>query len=142
MWYNKWIGRILKSPLHRLVSRNMVLLSYTGLRSGKAYETPVNYVRQGNCLLVTSQRHRTWWRNFMDGAPLRVWLEGKAIDAHASVVLDPADVALNLSVYLAATPKLAKYYQIRMEPQGHLNTSDIDNAAKNRLIVRIELAPV
>lgn len=142
MWYNKWIGRILKSPLHRLVSRNMVLLSYTGLRSGKAYETPVNYVRRGNCLLVTSLRQRTWWRNFMDGAPLRVWLEGKAIDAHASVLLDPAEVALNLGLYLAATPKLAKYYQIRLEPKGQLNTSDIDNAAKNRLIVRIELSPV
>lgn len=142
MWYNKWIGRILKSPLHRLVSRNRVLLSYTGRRSGKTYETPVNYVRLGNGLLVTSQRQRIWWRNFLEGAPLRVWLEGKAIDAHASALLDPADVALNLRLYLAATPKQAKYYQVRLEPRGQLNTSDIDNAAKSRVIVRIELARV
>jgi hypothetical protein len=142
MWYNKWIGWILKSPLHHLVSRNMVLLSYTGRRSGKTYETPVNYVRLGNCLLITSQRQRTWWRNFMDGVPLRVWMDGKAINAHASVLIDPADVALNLGLYLAATPKLAKYYQVRLEPHGQLNTSDIDNAAKSRLIVLVEIAPV
>lgn len=139
MWYNVIIAWILKSPLHRLLSQNTLLLEYMGRRSGKAFETPVNYVDLGDELLVTSLRQRTWWRNFMGSAPVRIWLLGKAIDARAIALVEPNEVAHYLEKYLAAAPQIAKYFRVRLDPQGHPNPSDIQLAAGSRIIVRILL---
>lgn len=54
---------ILRSPLHGLVSNNLMLITFTGRTSGKTYTTPVNYVRDGETLIVLSHTDRTWWKN-------------------------------------------------------------------------------
>lgn len=60
MWYNSIMKWILRSPLHGLINKSIMLITYTGRKSGKVYTIPVNYVRHGGLLSVTSYRHRTW----------------------------------------------------------------------------------
>jgi hypothetical protein len=67
MWYNSMMKWILRSPLHGLISKSTMLITYTGHKSGKLYTIPVNYVRDEDVLSVTSYRHRTWWRNLRGG---------------------------------------------------------------------------
>jgi len=43
------------------MSKRPVLLTYTGRKSGKAYTTPVNYLRDGDTLLVVSSCEHAWW---------------------------------------------------------------------------------
>ena len=43
------------------MSKRPVLLTYTGRMSGKAYTTPVNYLRDGDTLLVVSSCEHIWW---------------------------------------------------------------------------------
>lgn len=62
MWFNPMMKWLIASPLHIFVSKNMMLITYTGRKSGVTYTTPVNYLREGNTLYVTSWRERTWWR--------------------------------------------------------------------------------
>ncbi len=76
MWYNKPMTLFLRSPLHPLISQNVMLITYTGRRSGKRFSTPVNHARMGNDLMVVSFRNRTWWRNLRGGAALSVLLGG------------------------------------------------------------------
>lgn len=139
MGYNAITAWILKSRFHRLLSQNTLLLGYRGRRSGKAFETPVNYVRTGDELLITSLRQRTWWRNFLGGAPVRVWLVGKAVDARAIALVEPNEVAHYLEKYLIAAPQIAKYFRVTLDAQGHLNNSELQAAAESRIIVRILL---
>ena len=42
MWYNALVVRILRSPLHPLLGKNLLLVSYKGRTSGKIYTVPVN----------------------------------------------------------------------------------------------------
>ena len=42
---NSVVGSILRSPLHRLLSGKLALLTFYGHKSGRRYTTPVGYAR-------------------------------------------------------------------------------------------------
>ena len=61
---------ILRSPLHGLMSNQVLLLTYTGRKSGKRYTVPITYVKVGNTLLLATDR--PWWKNLRGGAQVQV----------------------------------------------------------------------
>jgi hypothetical protein len=71
----------------RLLRRGLVVIRYTGRRSGKSFEIPVGYRRRGDSILigVTAPDKKTWWRNFLGGgAPLTlVDFDGADRSGHA-----------------------------------------------------------
>jgi len=42
MWFNPIMKWLIRSPLHGLVSKSMLVIGYTGRKSGKRYETPMS----------------------------------------------------------------------------------------------------
>lgn len=56
-----------------LVGRGLVEIRYTGRKSGRDFQTPVNYRLDGDrvTIAVMSPDAKSWWRNFLgDGAPI------------------------------------------------------------------------
>ena len=51
---NPFICALLRSPLHALVSRHILLLTYTGRRSGRQYTLPVGHVPDRDALMIVS----------------------------------------------------------------------------------------
>ena len=139
MWYNGMIKWLLNSPLHAFVSRSMMVLTYTGRRSGKAYSLPVNYLREGNTLTTTSYRERTWWRNLRGGVPVTVRLQGEDRKGTAFAIEDEKDVSTHLMAYLEKGPQLARYYDVGLDEEGRPNAEDVAQAARARVVVRVEL---
>ena len=94
-FFNPVIRALLRSPLHSLLSGQILLLTYTGRRSGRQYTLPVGYVRDGDALLVVSQHSelKRWWRNLRGEVPVAVLLRGELVNARADVIEDPAAVA-------------------------------------------------
>ncbi|WP_436908611.1 nitroreductase/quinone reductase family protein [Halosimplex marinum] len=89
---NPVVERLLRSPLHGLVSDSLVLLTFTGRESGDEYTTPVGYwVDDDGRLVVTTQS--PWWRNLRGGRPVKVLLRGERYKGTATARPDPADVA-------------------------------------------------
>lgn len=78
---NPVVRAILRSPLHPLLSRRLVLLRVTGRRSGRAFELPVGYVREGSGLLIRvgAPERKRWWRNIAGATPIAVVLEGRTM---------------------------------------------------------------
>ena len=77
---NPVVRAVLRSPLHRLLGRSLLLLAYTGRRSGRSYVLPVVYARAGDDLVIVAGEHRskTSWRNFgEDPQEVRVLLSGR-----------------------------------------------------------------
>jgi F420H(2)-dependent quinone reductase len=75
----------------RLVNRNITMLSYTGRRSGRTFNTPVAYRRTGDEITVNANlpETKTWWRNFLgDGCPLTLQLDGTERTGHAVATRD------------------------------------------------------
>jgi deazaflavin-dependent oxidoreductase (nitroreductase family) len=107
---NPIVRGVLRSPLHRLLSSPLVVLSYTGRRSGRRRSLPVMYVQDGSRLVVfaTHPERKRWWRNFRDGgAPVDVRLRGEVVHGRAGVVSDPALVDEGRALYTARFPNAA-----------------------------------
>ena len=81
---------VLRSPLHRPLSNNLMVLIFDGRKSGKRYSIPVGYLAEGNKLYLFS--HSAWSKNFVGGAPVGVRLRGKLRRGTATVTEDPATI--------------------------------------------------
>ena len=69
------LGLRFKTPL----SRRLMLVCFTGRKSGRAYRQPVSYVRDGDTLLTPGGGK--WKLNLRDGEPTRLWLGGRSVVA-------------------------------------------------------------
>jgi deazaflavin-dependent oxidoreductase (nitroreductase family) len=138
MWYNPMLTALLRSPLHGLLSKNMLLITVTGRKSGRQYTTPVSYTRQGEQLWVISKRERTWWRNLIGGAPVSLLLEGKTVPARGEAVTDEGRVAARLSEHLSRYPRIARPLGVLMT-DGRPDPQTLSAAAQNWLFVCIDL---
>ncbi len=139
MWYNLMMAWLLRSPLHGLLGESFMLISVRGRKSGRIIRTPVNYVREGNTLWVTSQRNRTWWRNLRGGAPVNVFVQGQELKGHGDAIVDQPSVASGLATFLRLKPQYAKYYHIGLDQMGQPAPADCERAALERVAIRIDL---
>lgn len=77
---NPFVKLLLRSPLHGIMSDNVILVTFTGRKSGKRYVTPVSYVREGNT--ITFLTHGSWWKTLRvkGGTGVRVLLRVRGRD--------------------------------------------------------------
>lgn len=87
---NPTIAAILRSPLHRLMSNALMLLSFQGRKSGKRYTIPVGYLRQGQRLYIFS--HAGWWKN-LPGQQVTVRLCGRELRGTVRRLEEPSEIA-------------------------------------------------
>jgi deazaflavin-dependent oxidoreductase (nitroreductase family) len=92
---------LLRSPLHRLASGSLLLITYRGRHSGRRFTTPVMYAeREGTLTIYVGHAERKrWWRNLRVGAEVEVRLRGRRLRGHAEVVEGSAAVKTYLDRY-------------------------------------------
>ncbi len=139
MWFNPMMVWLLKSPLHGFVSKNIMLTTVTGRKSGRQISTPTNYLRDGNTLWVISWRDRNWWKNLRGGAQVRVLLAGKGVEGRGQVIEEGKAVAQSLFEYYSKAPQAAKYVQIGLDATGKPVIADCERIAQKMVVVRIDL---
>jgi F420H(2)-dependent quinone reductase len=84
---NPLIGAVLRSPLHRVLSGSLALITVTGRRSGREYTFPVGYEQQDDRVTITVgwPERKRWWRNLRGGGgPVRLRLKGAERSGHAT----------------------------------------------------------
>ncbi len=78
--FNSGVAVLTRSSwLGGLVGRGVVLLTYTGRRSGRTFTLPVGYRRSGDTVTIPAEfpDAKNWWRNFLGaGGPLSLHLDG------------------------------------------------------------------
>jgi hypothetical protein len=91
---------LLRSPLHGLLSRHILLMTVTGRKSGRHYTLPVQFVQHGDELFIVPgmAQYKTWWRDLVGGAPVTLRMRGPtyngAGEALAGVDAQAAQAAL------------------------------------------------
>ncbi len=139
MWYNPIMRGLLRSPLHFIVSKNMMLMSYSGRKSGKSYTVPMNYLENGEVLYTISSRDRVWWRNLRGGGDVTLRLRGEDVPAWAETIEGQTEVANSLNLYLKKAPQLAKYVNIRIDADGNPNPKDVERVAEEKVMILTSL---
>lgn len=89
---NRVVVPLAASPRWRwLVDRYVVVVTYTGRRSGRSFSTPVFYRRRGDnvTIRVALAEEKSWWRNFQgEGGPIVLGLRGTERAGHAKADRD------------------------------------------------------
>ena len=89
---------ILRSPWHRMRSDRLLLLTFTGRKSGKEFTTPLRYVQQGETLQLIVVY--PWWRNLVEDAKVRVLLRGQMRTGTAEVLPEvDGEVVVKIHLY-------------------------------------------
>ena len=135
---NVFMRLLLRSPLHGVLSRNLLLLSYTGRKSGKRYTFPITYSRLGDVVNVFT--YRAWEKNLRGGAPVVVEIKRERFEGQAEVIRDdtPA-IASALLAHLRAHPSLARGYSVPPDAAGQPDPDGVRQAAQSVALVRIRL---
>ncbi len=90
---NPLVERVLKSPIHPLLSWRLTLLEYEGRVSGNRITTPVIYGRLGKSIVATTDRNVTnWWKNFRSSHPATLWIDGQPVEMTGQAELDPTEI--------------------------------------------------
>jgi hypothetical protein len=137
---NFTLATILRSPLHSLLSRNLMLISVTGRQSQRTYTVPVSYQQHDREVRIISERHDRWWRNVRGGAPVTLQLQGHKITGQAQVIEAAPEVLSQLSEQLRQSTTIAKMLNVKRDEHGQFKSEDLNRAAERSVVVRIDLA--
>ncbi len=94
---NPVLRAVLRSPVHRLASGRVALITYTGRISGREYTIPAFYRDKGDeiTIAVGWPERKVWWRNLTgDGAEVRLVVRGQEVVGHAIATRDAGRDAL------------------------------------------------
>jgi hypothetical protein len=123
---NVFMRAALRVPFPTPLSANLMLISYTGVKSGRAYLQPVSYARDGDTLLTPGGGR--WTLNLKGGREVRLRLRGRDVPARAELVSDPAEVERLLGVIAVGNPRAMRYIPLPRRPDGRLDPGALNAA--------------
>jgi deazaflavin-dependent oxidoreductase (nitroreductase family) len=135
---NRTMKFILRSPLHGMVSKTVLLITFTGRKSGKTYATPVSYSQEGNQVHIFT--HATWWKNLRSDTPVSIRIRGRELQGLPEMIVeDKQAIAAGLAAHLRNVPSDAPYYNVTFDEQGNPNLAEVQQAVETVVMVRVQL---
>jgi F420H(2)-dependent quinone reductase len=129
---------ILRSPLHGIMSRRLLLITFSGRTSGKVYTTPISYIQQDRTLLLSVGG--PWWKNLRGGVPVQVRLRGKTLTGRAEAWTDEASMTRAYRTILTENPTQARFMGIAATANGQPASHDIQRVLqRGAAVVEISL---
>lgn len=135
---NKAMKFVLRSPIHNLISKNVLLITFTGRKSGKSYTTPVSYSQSGDHVSIFT--HATWWKNLCSIAPVKLQLQGREFQGLAEPVAeDKRSIATGLAAHLRKVPSDARYYGVTFDEHRNPRAEDVEKAVQSVVMINVKL---
>lgn len=136
-YFNPFMKLVLRGRAHRILSSRLMLLSFTGRKTGRSYTTPVSYVREDADLLVPGGG--AWWKNLATGTA-SVRLQGEWQVVTPEVINEPKALSETLGHMLAANPAIALFTGIRPDSDGRPNAESLDRERlRGFVVVRLHI---
>ncbi|HEU0026008.1 MAG TPA: nitroreductase/quinone reductase family protein [Ktedonobacterales bacterium] len=136
---NPFVRLLLRSPLHGMLSGSLLLLTYTGRKSGKRYTIPVAYSRMGAVVYVFTDH--AWCKNLRGGAPVIVEIKRQRYEGTAEAISDDqAVITAAFLAHLREHPGIARSYHIPVDDHKRPDLNAARQVAQYTTLVRIRLA--
>ena len=135
---NPLFALLLRSPLHALLSRRLLLLTFSGRQSGRRYTTPVGYAQVDDTLLLgTASR---WKVHLCGGARVGVRLRGRARTGLAEVIDDEAGMTESYHTMLRVAPGYGRAIGVRLDADGRPNPAAVARVRREgHVVLRLRL---
>jgi deazaflavin-dependent oxidoreductase (nitroreductase family) len=136
-FFNRLMSGLLRSPLHRIASRSVMLITFTGRKTGKKYTTPISYARHGDRVIAFTGAN--WSRNLVGGAPVTLNIKNKDYQGTATVIEESEAVGEALHAFLNEVRTDARFYKVGFDEDGRPNWEDVRRAAQRTVLLQINL---
>lgn len=124
---NRVMRVLLRVPIvGKLPGRRLALLEIVGRRSGKHFEVPVAYTRQGHDLLVGTPF--SWGRNLRTGDVIDIVLMGTRRKADVVAYTDHDAVIEAYGVMCRDNKAFANFNKVGISKQGEPDPADLEAA--------------
>ena len=122
------VNRLVRALLHvplldRLVGRRLMVIEVVGRRSGRRYDVPVAYTRDGADLLVGTPF--AWGRNLRTGEPVTILLAGRRRAADVVAITDEPGVTEAYATMARDNRQFAGFNQIGFDDEGRPKSDDL-----------------
>ena len=140
---NPLLRRLLRGPAGHRLSRRLALIRYRGRLTGRMYELPVQFARDGNrvWILPGSPEHKTWWRNLPGGANVDLVLARHDIHGYAMVIdrSRQPEFAEGLTAYLRAVPQARRALGLPKQASPSPGDTEPRQISDSAVLVRVDL---
>ncbi|MFI7666559.1 nitroreductase/quinone reductase family protein [Nocardia sp. NPDC049526] len=127
---------ILRSPLHPLLSKRLLIITVSGRKTGREYANPVGYAEHEGHLLIGTAAN--WRNNLIPDVPVRILLRGTNIQAAHEVITDEPRAATLYREILTQNPTHGRFAKIHLNPDGTVNLPSLRAAlSQGTAVVRL-----
>lgn len=137
---NPFMRGLLRSPLHRLLSGQLMLLEYTGRASGRRYSIPIGYFTWEHGSVVSFSGSR-WWTNLRDRRPVSLLIRGVRHSAVPTVIesLDTRVQVLTEFVHRYG-PRVGRRLRVSLPSDRDPTSEELRSAAAKKMLIRFDLS--
>ena len=142
--FNPLVMAILRSRFHGLASKALLVVSWSGRKTGRRFSIPTGYRRDAGDVIVLLSKpgEKSWWKNFRSPWPADLLLEGRERTAMGELVPAGSDEFFRLvEATIRTTPFMAKQFGLAgYDPAQGLSREDRDRLCEGAAAIRFELA--
>ena len=124
-----------------MLDGRLILITYTGRRTGKRHTLPVQYARSKDELIVFAgyHWHKKWWRSLLEQSTINVRYHGNWFEASARAYNgDVGAIVPAFPDYLRRFPESARVRGLTLDSQGNIaDQRKLEEAARDAVMVRI-----
>jgi deazaflavin-dependent oxidoreductase (nitroreductase family) len=121
-----------------MVSKTILLITFTGCKSGKTYTTPVSYSQYDDQVYIFT--HADWWKNLRGSAPVTLRIQGRELQGLAEPIAeDKQAVAAGLLAHLRKVPSDARFYGVTFDGHKDPRAEEVEKAAQTVVMIHIQL---
>ena len=142
LWFliNPFVAFLARSPLHFLLSHQVLVIQFKGRKSGKQYLVPVSYHEHGTSYTCVTLRSNIWWRNLKELTHIQIWLKGKLQDCQIDLEFNNDQIIKTTLRDLVTNNKIDAYFaKIKLNKDGTPHSDDLSQAAKIHTVLKFTI---
>jgi hypothetical protein len=128
---NPLVVLVARSPIHLLVSTQILVTQFNGRKSGNLYRVPVSFHKDKNTYTCVTLRSNLWWKNLIDLERTDVWLHGKLVNVQLKLEYEDDEVVKSNLRHLVSGNAIDAYFaKVTLNKDGSPDEKTLDDAAK------------
>jgi hypothetical protein len=141
---NRILMLLLRSQLHPIASRGLMVVDWSGRKTGARFSIPVGYQQQGDSVIVllSKPREKNWWKNFRTPWPADLLIRGRSrtamgtwLEPGSDEFFAPVESTLRRLPWMAS--QLGGF---KFDPEIGLTQDQRDRVRDHAGVIRFELS--
>lgn len=142
LWFliNPVVAFLARSPLHFLISHQVLIIQFKGRKSGKQYLVPVSYHEHESSYTCVTLRSNIWWRNLKEVSYTQIWLKGTLQNAQIDLEFNNDQIVESTLRDLVTNNRIDAYFaNIKLNKDGSPDSDDLIQAGKIHTVLKFTI---